>query len=328
MADPPAVSILLTSYQQADFVVEALDSVLAQEWTDWELFVLDDGSTDGSAALIEAWAGARADPRVHLVLRERNIGFLASLNDGRTRCRGRWLAYLGADDRWAPGYLGAMVAALSDDPEALVAYCDVRHIDGDGRVEAESGFEACGEVPGPSGEVFEDLLRRNFVVASAAVSRRAAVEAVGGWDPGLPFEDWDLWLRLAERGRFVLVPGVLADYRRHDRSMSIRLFSVMLAGRMAVLEKWLGRQAAHDEIILPYLRRQSWRLFKVHPDRGRPHVATAYAADRSAVGRLRHLVATRPAAESAFEVLRRSTRGLRRAVRDRGLRVDRAAAYR
>ena len=71
------------------------------------------------------------------------------------------------------------------------------------------------------------------------------------------------------------------DYRVHDASVTRSRFSTMLAGRLAVLGKWLDRDPDHDELILPYLRSQSWRLYKVHPDLGRPHVAVAYRHDRS-----------------------------------------------
>ena len=93
---------------------------------------------------------------------------------------------------------------------------------------------------------------------------------------------------------------------------------------MTVLEKWMGRHPDHDAVILPYLRFQSWRLYKVKPDRARHHVAVAYADATDLRGRLRYLVATRPVVDRAFEGLRRLWR-LRRRPR---LRLRGGAAYR
>ena len=86
----------------------------------------------------------------------------------------------------------------------------------------------------------------------------------------------------------------------------------MLESRLRLLSKWLGRDEASDAHLYPYLQDQSWRLFKVHPDMGREHVAVTYAAHADVVGRLRRLVATSRLAEGAFEVLRRVTRPFRR----------------
>jgi glycosyltransferase involved in cell wall biosynthesis len=300
----PRVTVVVTAYDQEAFLAEALASVAAQTLEDWDVVLADDASTDGSAGLLRAWA-ERCGHRAALVLHERNTGLNPMLNEVLGHCRGRYLAYLGGDDVWAPAKLERLVAALEATPEAAFAYSDARMVDESGGEVAPSFLDAHDESPGPDGHVFDDLLRRNFVVASTVVYRRDAIEAVGAWNPDLPFEDWDLLLRLADRAPAVHVPEVLADYRVHAASATRSRFSIMLEGRLAVLEPWLGRHPDHDEAILGYLRYQSWRLYKVHPDRGRAHVAVAYRGARAPTGRLRYLVATRPGVEAAFERLRR-----------------------
>jgi glycosyltransferase involved in cell wall biosynthesis len=309
MPGEPRVTVVVTCYEQADWVTQALDSVAAQTFGDWELIVTDDASGDDSAELIGRWAKG-ADRPVDLVLHQDNAGLTRTLNEVLPRCRGTYLAYLGGDDVWAPTKLARLVAALDAAPDAAVAYSDARTIDEDGAELAPSFLAANDELPAPEGQVFDDLLRRNVVVASSAVFRRDAVEAVGGWDPDLPFEDWDLLLRLAARWSVAFVPDALVDYRVHDRSLTRSRFSLMLHGRMTVLEKWLGRDPAQDAVIRPYLREQSWRLYKVHPDLGRSHLAIAHRDDRSPAGRAKHLIATRPVAERTFEALRRTRRRL------------------
>ena len=319
-ADGPRVTVVVTCYDQARWIAEALDSVAEQGFGDWELIVTDDASTDASADEIRAWADDHPATAATLVLHEENLGLTRTLNEVLPRCRGTYLAYLGGDDVWAPEKLERTVAALEATPDAAVAYSDARMVDADGDELAPSFLAAHDHLPAPEGELFDLLLRRNVVIASSAVYRRAAVEEVGGWDPDLPFEDWDLLLRLADRWPITYVPGTLVDYRVHDASVTRSRFSQMLDGRMTVLEKWLGRDPAHDAVLVPHLRSQSWRLYKVHPDLGRPHLAVAHAGDTSVTGRLRHLVATRPAAEAAFEQLRRLWR--------QRLRLRRGAAYR
>jgi glycosyltransferase involved in cell wall biosynthesis len=306
--------VVVTCYDQAAWITDALDSVAAQTFDDWELVVTDDASHDDSAERIRRWAKS-ADRPVDLVLHQDNAGLTRTLNEVLPRCRGTYLAYLGGDDLWAPTKLARLVTALDARPDAAVAYSDARTIDEAGDELAPSFLAANGELPAPEGDVFDELLRRNVVVASSAVFRREAVEAVGGWDPDLPFEDWDLLLRLAVRWPVAFVDGALVDYRVHDASLTRSRFSLMLDGRMAVLEKWLGRGADQDEVILPYLREQSWRLYKVHPDLGRPHVAIAHRDDASPSGRAKHAIATRPAVERGFEALRRARRRLLQLLR-------------
>jgi glycosyltransferase involved in cell wall biosynthesis len=308
--------VVVTCYQQARYLSEALDSVAAQTEQDWDLVVTDDASDDGSPALIEAWAERCPRPTT-LVLHAENVGLTRTLNEALGHCRGEYLAYLGGDDVWAPDKLRRTVAALDAVPDAVVAYSDSRTIDEHGTELSPSFLAEHGHVPPPEGKVFDALLARNFVIASSAVYRRAAIEEVGGWDPDLPFEDWDLLLRLADRAPFVHVSGALVDYRVHDASLTRSRFALMLHGRLAIQEKWLGRDPVHDAQILAYVRPRSWALYKEHPDLGRAHVAVAHAGDRSAAGRLRHLVATRPGAERAFEALRRARRRLRRGVAPR-----------
>ena len=311
----PTTTVVVTCYQQADYIVEALDSVAAQTATGWDLVVTDDASDDGSVELVKRWADDHPHLTVDLLLHDVNAGLTRTLNEALPRCRGTYLAYLGGDDVWAPTKLERLVAALDARPDAAVAYSDARTIDEEGNELEPSFLAAQGGLPAPEGRIFGDLLRRNLVIASSAVYRRAAIEAVGGWDDDLPFEDWDLLLRLTDRWPAAVVPEVLVDYRVHDASATRSRFSQMLHGRMAVLEKWLGHDPANDAVIVPYLREQSWRVYKVHPDLGRPHLAVAHRDDRSPSGRAKHAIATRPAVERGFEALRRTRRRLLQLLR-------------
>src|SRR5262245_54877726 len=145
-----------------------------------------------------------------------------SRNRGVARARADWVAFLDADDLWAPEKLARIAAAISADP-AVDALCHaVREIDAAGVV---TGTRAYALDARPRADQL--LYRGNFLTTSAMVVRRAALDAAGGFDvrPGyFTVEDFDLWLRLAEaRRRFLLLPDVLGDYRRHAGGASAKL---------------------------------------------------------------------------------------------------------
>jgi glycosyltransferase involved in cell wall biosynthesis len=307
----PEVSVVVTSYQQSPYLRECLESVRAQTFTDWHLVVVDDASEDGSPDLIRDWV-AETGVDAEVLVNEANVGVCESLNRALPRCRGRYLAYLGGDDSWAPTKLEHQVERIDGDGDAAVVYTDARVVDAEGDLLHESFMTMHELLPPAEGDVFQRLIRQNFMVASGVMYRTDAVREAGGWDPALSFEDWDLQLRIARRHPFLFDGGTHATYRIHDASMTRSRFSHMLLGRMGTLEKWIGADPESDEFVDAYLREQSWRVFKVHPDRAREHVLIAYRRPRDLQGWLRRLVARRRWAESAFEGLRRVRRVVRR----------------
>jgi glycosyltransferase involved in cell wall biosynthesis len=310
----PRVSIIVTCFEQGRWIVECLEGIRAQTFTDWELVVADDVSTDDTRDVVERWLeGPGADLDARLVVSPVNVGLTAILNLALGECVGELVAYCGGDDVWHPTKLERQVEALdAAGPSTAMVYSDARWIDEDGGLLCPSQLRELGHDPAPAGAVFDQLVRGNFMIASTALYRRSAVEAAGGWDPDLYYEDWDLFLRLAEHHQVAAVDEPLIDYRVHQSSMSRRSISPMLESRLRLLAKWLGRDEATDAHLYPFLQEQSWRLYKVHPDLGREHVAVAYASHTDAVGRLRRLVATSRVAEGGFEVLRRVSRPFRR----------------
>jgi glycosyltransferase involved in cell wall biosynthesis len=208
----PRVSVIVTCYDLGRYLDEAVASVLAQTFQDFEVLVVDDGSTD--AATVALLADYRR-PRTR-VLRTPNAGLPAAKNAGIRHTSGEYLCALDADDRLEPAFLARSVAALDADPELAFA----------------SHWLRCfGDETGewrPSRCDLPALLDVN-TVNGAALVRRSAVLAVGGFDESLRdgCEDWDLWIGLLERGyRGTILPEVLYAYRRRPGSMS----RAMLAG--------------------------------------------------------------------------------------------------
>ena len=201
---PPLVSIVTPAFDVAPFVADAIVSVRAQHLPDWEMILVDDGSRDGTARAAER--AAEGDPRIR-ILRQANAGVSAARNTGLAAARGEALLFLDADDWLAPDALHRLATALRAAPGAALAYGPWAAVaeaarPGDAPLTIKTG-------PFPSGDVLERLLVRNLLVNGGhALIRRAALDAAGGFRPGIRYgEDWECWVRLALGGRFARVAG-------------------------------------------------------------------------------------------------------------------------
>lgn len=245
------VSVVVVTYDQARFLPEALGSVLAQTFTDYEVVVVDDASSDGSVAVVEEWA-ARHGVDVTLVAHSSNTGPCRSLNDGIARARGEYVALLSGDDAWLPRKLEVQVAQLDALPAAVgVAYGDAYLMDESGDelpgrfVETHRSFDAP-----PEGDLFEVLLESNFIPGPATLFRRRCLEETGAFDESLAYEDWDFWIRFAARFRFAYTPEVLARYRVVTNSLVRSLGVRGNESDLRMYRKALGVRPAAD----PYIR--------------------------------------------------------------------------
>jgi glycosyltransferase involved in cell wall biosynthesis len=204
--EAPRVSVIVPCYDLGQYLDEAVDSVLAQTFQDFEIVVVDDGSTDaGTRRLL----GSYEKPRTRVV-RSENRGLPAAKNLGLLHTRGPYVCMLDADDRLEPTMLQKSVAVLDEDPSIAFVSHWLRTF-GD---EAWEWTPARCDAPA--------LLDVN-TVNGAALVRRSALEAVGGFDESMRdgCEDWDIWLSLIEHGcRGVILPEVLFHYRRRPESMS------------------------------------------------------------------------------------------------------------
>ena len=224
----PRVSIVLATHDGARFLPEALASVQAQTFGDWELVLVDDGSTDDTPAIV---ARAAADPRVRPLAGPRRER-CAARNRGIAEARAAFVAFLDADDAWAPEKLARQVAALDAEPAAALCYTIARYVDATGRP------LAVRRPPEPlAGRIFPALVRANRMILSSVVVRRTALDAAGGFDETMPTigcEDWDLWLRIARRAPVAVVAEELTRYRVHGANTAE---PQVLAGGLWVLDK-------------------------------------------------------------------------------------------
>ena len=210
----PSVSIVVATYNRRDWLRLAMDSVLEQDYTDLELLVMDDGSTDETPDLLADYA-RRLPPERFRVERHDNMGQARTLNRGWELARGEVLGYLSDDDLLAPGAVRRLVAEL-EDTEIVAAYPGYRVIDTNG--------ELLDTIRPISYSPLEALRMMDTVIGPGCLARRDSLESTGGWNPELRFMgDFMLWIKLGSAGPVARVPEALASWRRHAGGLSVQI---------------------------------------------------------------------------------------------------------
>jgi glycosyltransferase involved in cell wall biosynthesis len=211
----PLVSVVMAAKNYARFLPEAVGSVAAQTFADWELLVVDDGSADDTPAAVRPFL---ADPRVRYVRSDR-LGQSRAKNLGVRLGRGALVAFLDADDAWEPTKLAKQLAVFDADPAVGVVFCRRTLMD-----EAGDPLPPPAVPPPPRGRVLDEMFVQNFVCFSSAVVRREVLSQVGAFDPHLELAvDYDLWLRVAKHHAFDFVGEALVRYRTGHGNLSKRL---------------------------------------------------------------------------------------------------------
>lgn len=208
----PTVTVLMPAYNAETTIDRAITSVLSQTFRDFELLVIDDGSTDDTAGRLSAW---ESDERVRVVRRAQNGGLVAALNLGVELAQGTYIARLDADDTAQPARLAVQVAAMRSNPRAVLCAGGYRRIRPD---------DTCVGVrvpPTRHADLAVSMLAGNRLSHSTAMFTSEAVRRAGGYDPAwFPVEDYDLWLRLIAEGEYCGVPEVLGDYLENPGGIS------------------------------------------------------------------------------------------------------------
>ena len=233
----PLVSVIIPTYNRAALLREALDSVHAQTFRDFELIVIDDGSTEDIKAAV---AGHVARPRV---VRQAHLGPAAARNCGLREASADLVAFLDSDDLWHPTKLEVFLRAADAEPELNFFYGPMSPIDLQGN-----------PVPGRTkpchdGWITQELFCSSFVHVPTILCRRDAILAAGGFDDALPVcEDYELWLRLSVRERFGLIEEPLAKRRLHGNRLSKALMGRNLAVKAMVLQRFFESGVANGQL--------------------------------------------------------------------------------
>lgn len=216
------ISVLVPSYNHAPFIERCLKSILKQTAPPGELLVIDDGSTDESAKIIDRVLKDSAFP-CEFIARE-NRGLCATLNEGLERTNGALFAYLGSDDLWLPEFLTVRAGMLAARPDAVLAYGHAFVIDDKDRViDCSLNWPNADFLDGDARQM---VLQGKSLMSPTVVYRRASLEH-RGWNKDAKLEDYELYLQLAHDGAFAFDKRILAAWRWHDYNTSSHL-SLML----------------------------------------------------------------------------------------------------
>ena len=213
--DHPRVSVALPVHNCERYVAEAIESILAQTFTDFEFLIVDDGSTDGTLPILNRFAAR--DSRIRVISRP-NTGIVGALNEMLGLARADLVARMDADDVALPVRFERQVRYLDEHPECVMVGSRVTIIDPDGDALTEMGDALSHE------QIVTDLLnyKGQMVYHPAVIYRRKAVLDLGGYRPECrEAEDLDLFLRLAEVGQIVNLPEPLLKYREHRAKAGI-----------------------------------------------------------------------------------------------------------
>lgn len=207
----PTVSVITPTFNRADFIGETVESILAQTFGDFELLIVDDGSTDNTREILSPYL---SDKRLRYFYQE-NQGQSVARNRGLTESRGQFLCFIDSDNVWLPNKLESQLNFLREHPEVDIVYGDIITID---ETSKEIGRENMRRI---SGHIAGDLLRDNFVSINTSMVRRQCYTELGGFnEKDRLAEDYDLWLRYSTRFKFHYMPEYFAKYRVMDDQIS------------------------------------------------------------------------------------------------------------
>lgn len=251
----PHVTVIVPAYNHAKYIRNCLSTIATQTYSNFDLLVIDDASTDETADIAEQWIYSHPEVRCTLIKRPENGGLCASLNEALVTAEGEILVLLASDDWLAPEHIAECVSTFNDHPRAVVVYSDLICVAEDGELLHQSWFEAWLEAwPPPQGLIYRQLLEKNFVPAPGTAVRAEPLRQVGGYDETLLIEDYDAWLRLAPVGEFRWTGSSTVFYRSTPEGLTLSTDPFVQAQQLAqIFEKHVDRQ----EVSSTALRRKA-----------------------------------------------------------------------
>lgn len=228
----PKVSVIIPTYNRAHLLLpRAVKSVLNQTFTDFELIIVDDASTDNTKEVVESFN----DSQIRYMRHEQNKGGGAARNTGIEKARGEFIAFLDSDDEWMKEKLERQIAAFSQaNPRIGFIFCGMKT----NTILNSSSYVSITS-PTVYGDISTDVLTGILGChLSGLMVRRSTIVAIGGFDPILASsQDWDLMIRLSQISLVSSVPDILAVYHKHESHSITRNLEALIAGRERILNK-------------------------------------------------------------------------------------------
>jgi glycosyltransferase involved in cell wall biosynthesis len=229
------VSVLMGSYNHEKYLAEAIESVLNQTFSDLELIIIDDGSTDRSKSIIANYQAQ--DSRVKAVLHDKNMGIPRSINDGLKKATGKYLAFIGSDDVYMPDKLEKQVPIIEQNQDKIV-WSEAEIIDGKGQFTGETTTKLLNAPEKKNGNLFQELLMEDFILGQSILVKTKFAQEIG-FNENLKYvNDHLFFLNLSKNHDFIFVPEPLTKYRLHGGNISLKNNELWLKERI-ILRKYL-----------------------------------------------------------------------------------------
>lgn len=280
-ASDPLVSIFIPAFNAAAYLTQAIDSVLAQTYRNFELIIINDGSTDDTVAVLKQYRGC---PQITVLHLPNNMGMAATWNIGIDRCRGQLVAKLDADDFWEPDYLAAVVDFFQKNPGTGLVFSGVRLVYADGRSEPEMRYLSSRSMD--RADFLPTLLRLCVIRSPSVCVNRECYTKLGRFiEPMTIHPDWEMWVRIAANYPVGYIARLLANYRVGDSSNVTSLAAI--DGRSARdLAYWLdllGQKQLPYNLTTPEDHLFRWGVYEMQmhfaaiaASRNLPHIQNSY----------------------------------------------------
>jgi glycosyltransferase involved in cell wall biosynthesis len=225
----PRISVIIPTYNRANYILKAIDSALNQSFNDLDVIAVDDGSTDNTKDIIFPYLNKIK------YIQKANEGAASARNTGIENASGEWIAFLDSDDFWEPDHLEKVIERQEQNQQADLVYTGKRWVDRSGlpikNPPIQNDF--------PEGWIFRDLFRHNYISScSCVLAKRSLLVKLGGFNLMPVFrisEDYDLWLRIAANSYISAVPEPSVNYRRHEDNL-MRDTASSIVGHIAALK--------------------------------------------------------------------------------------------
>ena len=265
----PSVSVVIPAFNHAAYLEQTISSALAQTWRDFEVVVVDDGSTDDTPEVAERFADS-----IHFIW-QANRGMAGARNTGVRAARGQFISFLDDDDVWKPNYLAAVTLKFLEDPNLAACYTGAQMIDSEGHLLPQTSARTVAPE-----RLYSTLIDGGFFPPSTVTVRKSVLDEVGLFDEALQgCADWDMWLRFSSQYKFRGVAEVLVLYRIHAGGLSSNIDHMFTDNLKAVhkhfgpaegaLERWpIQRRrayaSAHLTAALAYFQRDNLVQGRLH----------------------------------------------------------------
>ncbi len=225
------VSVLMPVYNAEKYLAEAINSIISQTFRDWELLIINDGSTDSSLSIINSFT----DSRIRVINNETNLGLIKTLNKGIGLCKGQYIARMDADDISMPNRLALQVDFMDRNEDYILCGTNADVINSDGKI--------TGKIVNPTKNILLQisLLFTNPFIHPSMMIRRDILMANFFDENAIHVEDYELWTRLADQGQVANLELPLLQYRWHETNVSVKHSEIQEAAKNKIISKQLAK---------------------------------------------------------------------------------------